>query len=63
MAYKKRIICISKIDILDEESINKFKKIAWREKNTLKMMISSVAQINIEELKHEMWKSLSEESI
>jgi GTP-binding protein len=63
MAYKKRIICISKIDILDEESINKFKKIAWREKNTLKMMISSVAQINIEELKHEMWKSLKEQII
>jgi len=61
LAYKKRIICITKIDILTEKEINKLKKITFNEKNTPKILISSISNFNIEELKYLMWNSINEE--
>lgn len=61
MAYKKRIICFSRIDIVDDEKIKKLKKITFKEKLTPKLLISSVMQLNTIELKHEMWKTLQED--
>lgn len=61
MAFKKRIICFSRVDIVDDEQLKKLKKITFKEKLTPKMLISSVMQLNTHELKHEMWKTLQGE--
>jgi len=55
MLYKKRIICISKCDILPEPQLKKLAKLTFGEKNTPKMMISSVMNWKMEELKYLMW--------
>ncbi len=56
MSLKKRIICISKCDIVDEAKIKEFKKLTFGEKNTTKMLISSVMNMNIDDLKFLMWE-------
>lgn len=61
MAFKKRIICFSRIDIVDDDTVKKLRKITFKEKLTPKMLISSVMQLNTTELKHEMWKTLQDE--
>jgi GTP-binding protein len=55
MLYKKRIICISKCDILPESQLKKLAKLTFGEKNTPKMMISSVMNWKMDELKYLMW--------
>lgn len=61
MAFKKRIICISKTDIVDEEVIKKLRKVNFKEKLTPKLMISSVIHSNIDELRQLMWGAVSED--
>ncbi len=60
LMYKKRIICISKIDLIDEKEISKLKKLTFKEKNTPKILISSVTHQNIDELKYLMWSCINE---
>jgi len=60
MAYKKRIICISKIDLADELRVKELKKITFKEKKTPKFLISSVMQLNVNELKFEMWNTITQ---
>jgi len=61
MAFKKRIICFSRIDVVDEARIKALRKITFKEKLTPKMLISSVMQLNTTELKHEMWRTIQED--
>jgi GTP-binding protein len=61
LAFKKRIICITKIDILKDKEITKLAKLKFNEKNTPKILISSVSNYNIEELKYLMWNTINEE--
>ncbi len=61
MAFKKRIICFSRIDVVDEDRIKALRKITFKEKLTPKMLISSVMQLNTVELKHEMWRTIQED--
>jgi GTP-binding protein len=56
LEHKDRIICITKTDAWDEESIKQLKKIKFREPNTLVYLISAVTGDNIEELKMKMWE-------
>ena len=60
MAYKKRIICISKVDIADEDKLKKLQKLTFKEKNTTKLLISSVTGKNIDVLKYKMWDAVVE---
>ncbi len=60
MLYKQRIICISKCDILSEEKLKEISKIDFGEKKTPKLLISSVMNMQIDELKYLMWKYYSE---
>lgn len=60
MLYKQRIICISKCDILPEEKLKEISKIDFGEKKTPKLLISSVMNMQIDELKYLMWKYYSE---
>ncbi|HRP01493.1 MAG TPA: GTPase ObgE [Candidatus Kapabacteria bacterium] len=61
MAYKKRIICFSKTDIVDTDRIKELKKITFNEKLTPKILISSVMHSNTNELKQAMWRTLEEQ--
>lgn len=56
---KKRLICFSRIDALLPEQIEALKKIKFRDKVET-MLISSVANIGIEELKYKMWQLINE---
>lgn len=58
MDKKQRIICFSRIDALTTEQFEDIKKIKFREKDTQVMYISSVAAINLDELKNSLWHSL-----
>lgn len=60
MIFKKRIICISKCDILSESDLHNLKKLNFGEKNTPLLFISSVMNMNIDELKFLMWNYYSE---
>lgn len=54
MKYKKKIFCISKVDALSPEELDKLKKIRFDQESP-HLLISAVSQKNIEELKHLMW--------
>jgi GTP-binding protein len=60
MSFKKRIICISKVDMVDQDRIKELKALKFKEKNTKTMLISSVAHTNTNELKLAMWNELSQ---
>ncbi len=57
---KQRIIVISKSDMLDDELMGEMKTILDKELNVPYMLISSVAQKGIQELKDMLWKLLNE---
>ncbi len=59
IANKKRIICISRADTLDEEGRKKIEKLRFSRKKPL--IISSVTRENIDVLQWLMWDSLKEE--
>ncbi|MBI5326622.1 MAG: GTPase ObgE [Ignavibacteriae bacterium] len=59
LSKKKRIICISKIDVITGEIRKKLSKIDFKEKNTSVFLISSVTGESIPELKNEMWNVLT----
>lgn len=56
MSFKRRIICISKSDIISKEQLKEYKKLTFGEIKTPKMIISAVANHNIEELKFKMFE-------
>lgn len=56
MLLKQRIIAISKCDILPEPELKKLSKLDFGEKNTKKLLLSSVSGLNINNLVHELWK-------
>ncbi|MFP4527615.1 MAG: GTPase ObgE [Candidatus Kapaibacterium sp.] len=60
MEFKKYIVCISKIDALDEEGRAKLDEIDFGEPADKIMRISSVTGENIEELKWRIWNMLEE---
>lgn len=59
LSEKKRIICISKADVLDDEQRKNIEKIRISRKKPL--IISSVSQENIDKLQWLMWEGLQEE--
>jgi GTP-binding protein len=61
MDKKRRIICFSKCDALDEEQTKALKKIKFAEKNTKLLYISAVTGLNIDKIKILMWELLSEQ--
>jgi len=61
MAYKKRVICISKVDIADEEMMKKFKKIKIDKKTPL--LISSATNFNIQELKYTLLELIKQSRV
>ncbi len=60
MSFKKRIICISKIDILSPEDLHHLNKMEFKDKNVPVLYVSSIAQSNISELKLLIWKFLTQ---
>jgi len=52
---KKKIICLSKIDVLDESAKKDLRKIKFRAKETKTHYISSVTGEGIKELKNLLW--------
>lgn len=56
---KDKIICISKIDTATNTTREKFKKMKLYNKETPKLMISSVSGEGIEELKYILWKTIN----
>lgn len=56
---KKKIICFSRIDALLPEQIEELKKIKFREKQVDIILISSVANIGIDELKYKLWQLIN----
>ncbi|MBX3043208.1 MAG: GTPase ObgE [Candidatus Kapabacteria bacterium] len=61
MALKKRIICISKSDILDTDKIKELGKLKFGEKNTPKLLISAASSMNIDKLKYLMFDLFEQE--
>ncbi len=55
---KKKIICLSKIDTADDEKRNALQKINFKD-NPHKLVISSVTNESIEELKYMIWSLLN----
>lgn len=61
MLKKKKIICFSKCDALNEVQTQAMKKIKFTEKDTKVLYISAVTGQNIDILKNLMWDKLKEE--
>jgi GTPase len=61
MLDKQKIICISKVDVLDSNGKKELEKIDFKEENTDSILISSVAQMGLETLKQKIWKILEKE--
>ena len=62
MLKKKKIICFSKCDALNEEQTKLIKKIKFTDKDTKVLYISAVSGQNIEIIKNLMWDRLKEEN-
>jgi len=60
---KKRLVCISKADCLDETQLNELRKVKLTKQKEKIYIISSVANLGIEELKMDLWKSLNPEVV
>lgn len=58
LTYKPRIICISKCDTISENELEEISKKIIDDRYPEQLIISSVAQINIEKLKFKMWDIL-----
>ena len=56
--YKKKIIALSKCDVLDKELMREFENLEF---SVPHLMISSVTHLNLEKLKVEMWNKIHEE--
>lgn len=53
---KKKIICLSKMDVLDEDGKKKLKKLNFRTKGVVVHYISSVSNEGLKELKNILWE-------
>lgn len=60
LMYKKRIICFSKSDSIDEEKIASLKRLRIDTRAEKPMFISAVTNMNIQELKYKVWDLLKE---
>lgn len=60
LMYKKRVICYSKCDTVDEEKIASLKRLRFDAKGEKPLLISAVANMNIKELKFKVWDLLQE---
>ncbi|OGU58839.1 MAG: GTPase ObgE [Ignavibacteria bacterium GWF2_33_9] len=60
MLYKKRMICLSKCDTLDQETVQALTKLKLDPKAGKPLIISSVTNLNINELKFKLWDLLLE---
>lgn len=60
MLDKHRIICLSKIDIMDKEMLSDLEKLQFNDDAPL-MMISSVAQINLDKFKYYVWNKIKKD--
>lgn len=66
MILKKRVICISKCDTLDEDNTKKMQKIVDKksiDKNADHLLISSIARQNTDKLKFMLWDIIQSETI
>jgi GTP-binding protein len=59
--YKKRLICFSKCDAVDEDRIKALKKIKLEKTAPVPFFISAVTNLNIQELKFRCWDLLEQE--
>lgn len=58
MLEKKRIICFSKVDAIDQETKKKLSKVSFGKNEPIPLMISSVTGESIEKLKLLMWDAI-----
>ncbi len=58
LSYKPRIICITKCDTVSTEELSKFSKKIIDKRYPEQFIISSITQLNIEQLKFKMWELL-----
>ncbi len=58
LVQKRRLLAITKCDMLDEVMINQMKKLVPKDVSTC--FISSVSQLGLNELKDSIWKALTE---
>ncbi len=59
---KKKIIALSKADLLEEKEINKKKKTIFKGYNSKVHIISSVSKYGVDELLDSLWKMISDEN-
>ncbi len=60
MKHKKKIICISRVDALDNDSRKAVEKTKFKGYGGKPIMLSSVSHENVEKLKREMWRVIEE---
>jgi GTP-binding protein len=60
LMYKKRVICFSKSDSIDEEKIASLKRLRIDTRAEKPMFISAITNMNIQELKYKVWELLKE---
>ncbi len=61
LTYKKNIICISKIDAVDEEQIKFLEQITFGDMKVKPLLISAVTNLNTESLKFKIWELLQKQ--
>lgn len=59
---KKKIIALSKADLLEEKELNKKKKTIFNGYNSKVHIISSISKYGVDELLDSLWKMISEEN-
>jgi GTP-binding protein len=61
MGWKKKIVCFSKSDLIDEERSKEIQKIKFKKVTKKSILISSVMHQNTDLLKKLMWEEISKE--
>lgn len=59
MKQKKRIICFSRIDMIDNERLKQLEKMKFRDKDVPVLFISSVTNVNLDKLKWTIWDNIT----
>jgi GTP-binding protein len=61
MDLKRKLVCFSKADLIDEEKVKELQKIKFKKVTIKSVLISSVMHQNTDILKKLLWEEISKE--